>query len=48
MVEAQRREMEIERCESKVVVKKKRAILDRAILLEKGIEILDPEQFMCT
>jgi hypothetical protein len=35
--------MEMERCESKVVAKRRRMILDRTTLLEKGIKILDPK-----
>jgi hypothetical protein len=35
--------MEIERCELKVVAKKRRAILNKTTLLEKGIKILDLE-----
>jgi hypothetical protein len=37
MVEAQRRAMEIKRRELEVVAKRKRAMLDRATLLEKNI-----------
>jgi ribosomal protein L32E len=48
MVEAQQRAMEMERRESEVVVKKRCAILDRAIFLEKGIKILNPKRFMWT
>jgi DNA-directed RNA polymerase subunit RPC12/RpoP len=36
------------RCESKIVVKRRHAIMDKATLLEKGIKILDPERFMWT
>jgi DNA-directed RNA polymerase subunit RPC12/RpoP len=39
MAEAQRRVIEMERCESKVLVKKKHTILYRVTLLEKGIKI---------
>ncbi len=42
MAKAQRRMMEMERRELEGVVKRRRAILDRATLLEKGIKILDP------
>jgi hypothetical protein len=35
--------MEIERCELKVITKRRHAILDRTTPLEKGIKILDPE-----
>jgi hypothetical protein len=45
---AQRRAMEMERHEVEVVVKRRRVILDRATLLEKGIKILDPKRFMWT
>jgi hypothetical protein len=48
MAEAQQRVMEIERSESQAIVKKRRAILDRTTLLEKGIKILDPKRFMWT
>jgi hypothetical protein len=40
--------MEMEQLEVEVVVKKRRAILDKATLLEKGIKILDLERFMLT
>jgi len=40
--------MEIERCESKTIVKRIHMILNKATLLEKGIKILDPECFMWT
>jgi hypothetical protein len=43
MAEAQQKVMEIERHESKVVVKRRHAILDRATLLEKGIKIPNPK-----
>jgi hypothetical protein len=33
----------MERCESKAVTKRKRAILDKVTLLEKGIKIPDPK-----
>ncbi len=39
---------EMERCELEVVLKRRHAILDRATFLEKGIKILDPDQFMWT
>jgi hypothetical protein len=48
MVEAQRRAMEMEQCEVEAIVKRRRVIFDRATLLEKGIKILDPKQFMWT
>ncbi len=38
----------MEQLEVEVVVKKRRAILDKATLLEKGIKILDLERFMLT
>jgi hypothetical protein len=34
--------MEMERCESKFIAKRRYAILDRATLLEKGIKIPSP------
>jgi len=40
--------MEMEQCETEAVAKRKCVILDKATLLEKGIKILDPEQFMWT
>jgi hypothetical protein len=40
--------MEMERPEAEVIAKKRGVILDRATLLEKGIKILDPKQFMWT
>jgi hypothetical protein len=42
MAKAQRRVMEIERCELKVVAKRRCAILDKATLLDKGIKIPNP------
>jgi hypothetical protein len=39
MVKAQQRAMEMDKCESKVVAKKRRIILDIATLLDKGIKI---------
>jgi hypothetical protein len=48
MVEAQQRAMEMERRELKVVVKRKRVILHITTVLEKGIKILNLEQFMWT
>jgi hypothetical protein len=41
MVETQQRAMEMERCELEVVAKRRRAILDKATCLEKGIKIRD-------
>jgi hypothetical protein len=35
--------MEMEKHESKAIAKRRRAILDRTTLLEKGIKILNPE-----
>jgi hypothetical protein len=46
MTEAQLRAMEIEMRESNATTKRIHAIMDRATLLEKGIHILDLEQFM--
>ncbi len=45
---AQQRVMEMERCESKAIAKRRHVILDRATLLEKGIKILNPNWFMWT
>jgi hypothetical protein len=39
MAKAQQKVMERVRCESKIVMKRKCAILNRAILLKKGIKI---------
>jgi hypothetical protein len=47
-VKAQQKVMEIERCESKVVAKRRCVILDKVTLLEKGIKIPNLEQFMWT
>jgi len=46
MAKAQRKAMEIERHESKTIVKRICAILDIATLLEKGIKIPNPKRFM--
>jgi hypothetical protein len=48
MAKGQQRPMKMERCESEVVAKRRRAIMDTTTLLEKGIKILDLEQFMWT
>jgi hypothetical protein len=48
MAEAQQRAMEMERRELKVVVKRKRVILHITTVMEKGIKILNLEQFMWT
>jgi len=48
MAEAQQRVMEMERRETKAVMKRRCTILDRATLLDKGIKILDPKRFMWT
>jgi len=48
MAKAQQRAMEMERRELKVVVKRKRVILHITTVLEKGIKILNLEQFMWT
>jgi hypothetical protein len=48
MAEAQQRAMEIKRRESKTIMKRRCAILDKATLLERGIKIPSPEQFMWT
>jgi hypothetical protein len=39
IVEAQRKVMEMERRESEAIVKRRRTILDKATLLDKGIKI---------
>jgi hypothetical protein len=44
MTEAQRRLMEMEQREA--VAKRKRVIMDRSTLLDKGIKILNPKCFM--
>jgi hypothetical protein len=46
MTKAQQKAMEMERCEAKVVAKKRRIILDKTTFLEKGIKFFDPKQFM--
>ncbi len=43
MVEAQRRMLEIERCELEVVAKRRCIILDRVTLPEKSIKISYPK-----
>ncbi len=48
VLEAQQKVMEIERCESKAITKRRSVILDKVTLLEKGIKFLDLEQFMWT
>ncbi len=48
MVESQQRLMEMEQREAKVVTKRRRAILDRTTLLQKGIKIPNPKHFMWT
>jgi hypothetical protein len=48
MAEAQRRAIEMERRELKVVVKRRCVILHITTLLEKGIKIPNLEQFMWT
>jgi hypothetical protein len=40
--------MEMEKHEVEVIAKRRCTILDRVILLEKGIKIPDPEHFMWT
>ncbi len=45
---AQQRAMEMERCDIKVVAKRRFAILDITTILEKGIKIPEPEWFMWT
>jgi DNA-directed RNA polymerase subunit RPC12/RpoP len=46
MAEAQERVMEMERCDSKVIVKRRHTILDKVTLLEKSIKIPNLDQFM--
>jgi hypothetical protein len=48
MVETQQRAMEMEQHEVEAVAKRRRAILDKATLLENDIKILDPKRFMWT
>jgi hypothetical protein len=49
MAETQQRAMEMEQHELvEAVAKRRRAILDKATLLEKGIKILDLKRFMWT
>ncbi len=48
MVETQRRVMEMQRCESKTIAKKRHTIMYKTTLLEKGIKISNLEQFMWT
>jgi hypothetical protein len=48
MAIAQRRVMEMERCEAKPIVKKRHAILDKVPLLDKGIKIPNLQRFMWT
>jgi hypothetical protein len=48
MAKAQQRAIEMERCEVKIVTKKRHEILEKATLLEKGIKIPDLEQSMWT
>jgi hypothetical protein len=45
---ARQKAMEIKRCELEAIAKRKRVILNRATLLEKGIKIPDLEQFIWT
>jgi len=48
MAKAQKRAMEIEKHELKTITKKRCAILNKATLLEKGIKIPNPKQFIWT
>jgi len=48
MAKTQQTMMEIKRCDSEAIAKRRHAILDRATLLEKGIKISDLKQFMWT
>ncbi len=48
MAKAHQKVMEIERCESEAITKRRCVILDKVTLLEKGIKIPDPKQLMWT
>jgi hypothetical protein len=48
MAEAQQMVMEMEQLEVEAIVKRRRAILDKATILEKGIKIPDTKPFMWT
>jgi RIO-like serine/threonine protein kinase len=48
MAKAQQRVMEMEQHEAKVVAKRECTILDKVTLLEKGMKIPNPKQFMWT
>jgi len=48
MAKAQQRLMEMEQHETETVAKRRRTILDRTTLLEKGIKISNPKHFMWT
>jgi hypothetical protein len=48
MAKAQQKVMEMERHEVETIAKRRHAILDKVSFLEKGIKILDFEQFMWT
>jgi hypothetical protein len=48
MAKAHQRLMEMEQRETKTVAKRRRTILDKATLLEKGIKISNHECFMST
>jgi hypothetical protein len=43
MAKSQRRAMEMEQHEAKVVAKRRRTILDKVTLLEKGMKIPNPK-----
>jgi hypothetical protein len=45
MVKAQRRAMEMEKCEVEAIAKRRHTIMDIATLLEKGIKVPDLDQF---
>jgi hypothetical protein len=48
MAKAQQRAIKMETCEVKIVTKRRRVILEKATLLEKGIKIPNLERFMWT
>ncbi len=48
MVESQQRLMEMEQHEAKVVMKRRRVILDKTTFQKKGIKIPNPKHFMWT
>jgi hypothetical protein len=48
MAKAQQRAMEMEKHELEAITRKIHTMLDKVTLLNKGIKILNPEQFMWT